>query len=592
MRVIPNRDRKFLPLCKSQRLFIEAWYSMVNRESLDSYRAKCMGTISILEELILLLESKVDPNSKKPYIEYSILEAFKIIKADRVIATHFDNEKKILFGQLEEVKSSKDYKLCSYFVRDYLGRLQNENSYCFHLIDGLENSIFNTKADQEIVDYTSSLLSYLINYGYSLESLNALIEGIFIKNNSLPKPSFKDSFAFLKRTIARPTSDYKIIFRLIGSSKRGKIPERIGNIIINENSDIDCEDKNVKKLLTPNVQHLFAEVTVNACDDRGAGLLAKQQLNTALDLLRFEFEEEVVSIHNKFVSIRNDFLTVKGKYRVFGMPDLIPNPKTTLGSHQITEFIDKVEAILNRDDFLEDGKSKIRAALRFIRTGRDAEVLENKFLNWWTALEYLTVRPETSPKILDVEKYLAAISVVEYLEKHLHHIRKALDYSGTSPSETVKEKYQIQRFSELKSGDFFDVLRDENETQNLIASLDTYEMLKYRLSKLSDVIIKNGIRDFLISHENNVKWQIQRIYRIRNAIVHNADHTLNLSLIAANLEYYLRRIFLFLINTIHQLDKCKDLSEIYDRVHYTSDRIKKKASDIDVIKNLLSQKIY
>lgn len=107
MRVIPNRDRKFLPLCKSQRLFIEAWYSMVNRESLDSYRAKCMGTISILEELILLLESKVDPNSKKPYIEYNILEAFKIIKADRVVENHFLVRKKYCLDNWKKSEAAK-----------------------------------------------------------------------------------------------------------------------------------------------------------------------------------------------------------------------------------------------------------------------------------------------------------------------------------------------------------------------------------------------------------------------------------------------------------------------------------------------------
>lgn len=50
---------------------------------------------------------------------------------------------------------------------------------------------------------------------------------------------------------------------------------------------------------------------------------------------------------------------------------------------------------------------------------------------------------------------------------------------------------------------------------------------------------KRSIKDRLDSHTNNLKWNIYRLYRIRNEIVHNAATKTNITANVSHLKYYL-----------------------------------------------------
>ena len=55
MRFVQENKINRLPQEPTARFFIQLWYDMVHRNSLDSHRVRCMDAISILRELQTLI---------------------------------------------------------------------------------------------------------------------------------------------------------------------------------------------------------------------------------------------------------------------------------------------------------------------------------------------------------------------------------------------------------------------------------------------------------------------------------------------------------------------------------------------------------
>lgn len=60
-----------------------------------------------------------------------------------------------------------------------------------------------------------------------------------------------------------------------------------------------------------------------------------------------------------------------------------------------------------------------------------------------------------------------------------------------------------------------------------------------------------SVYEELKRHKQKLKWQIMRIYRNRNMIVHNGEHMPYLNIILGNLHYYIDAMFDLLIEYYH-----------------------------------------
>ena len=89
-----------------------------------------------------------------------------------------------------------------------------------------------------------------------------------------------------------------------------------------------------------------------------------------------------------------------------------------------------------------------------------------------------------------------------------------------------------------------------NELKNM---LEEYPILQYRMELFSKHIFCNSKTVFeeLMRHKEKLKWQIMRIYRNRNMIVHNGEHMPYLEIVLGNLHYYVDAMFDVLIEYYH-----------------------------------------
>jgi len=569
MRIIKDSKKVDLPNDSTKRFFIQSWFSLAHKDSLDSHRVRCMNSVNIIDELMEFLST---PKAKFPGIKDEIArtsaEALKILARDPVIQEQFSHRWQKLNPLLKDITPKKPPPpVVSYYLRDFQSELKL--SYKGLVIDAIRREIYESQNNHNLFIHVGSLLSLLIHEGHSIEELFAIIRNIFISNRSTQIRSFDENFDFATEIISRRHSEYDIIFRLQGCRKFDHLKSILGEKISQE-IESPSPVSVVKKFLNPGQNVLFAKFTVPAQDDRSAALLAKKELDGILDLIRFELENRVISVDSDFISVRKNDNTS----RRFRLPTIVPNPAKIIKPEHFEEFVNRFNRIFQNDELSTESKEKIRSSLRFYRMGRDSDLFENKFLNWWTALEYLTRTGEPGPIVDEVKAKLIPSLLLHYLEKHLNSYRNAFLFCN------------VKGFnSDISELELFEDIHDPGKIDEILKQIEDVPFLLYKIETLKEKTSNaKALSAFLERHENNLKWHIHRLWRVRCDIVHSAEYSLNLNLLSANLEYYLKSLLELIIDSFASTQEIRSIDELYVRYQYANERLhqemKKGNSDL------------
>ncbi len=569
MRIIRETKTAHLPEDNACRFFVQIWYSMVHRNSLDSHRVRCMNSLNILNELSTLISRKEFPGIDND-IGIVASEAKSILEKDRIVSGCFPKYFQLVEPLLGNIETTSDKKkknqstmLLSYYLKDFLAVLKTQ--YKKNILVELEKAVFTTKSEEDIFDYTGTLLSVLIDEGHSIEELFGIIQNIFVNNKSKKTFSFKENFEFAKNIIDHSDYEYEIVFRLEGFRKTEYILPDVAGIFFENKPIVSISDERVKAFLSPGQNVLFSRKKVKAQDDRSAGSLAKKYLDEVLDLIRFELEQEFISISQEFVAIRfND-----DSARVFRLPSQIPNPNKNIDTVEFESFMNSVTNILQSHNLERESTEKIKSSFRFYRMGRDTDQFENKFMNWWTALEYLVRTGEQGSIVGEIEKRLVSMLILNYTGKHLNSYKNTLFVCGVKPSDKTQKRLEIEDYRDIKLYDFFSIIHDQSEYDSIIKGLSSYPALKFYLEKFRNQTndIKT-LKHFVNQHENHLRWHINRIWRTRCDIVHSAEYSINLILLSANLEYYLKYVLSAILQKLSANKTINSLKELFDRIEY------------------------
>ena len=218
----------------------------------------------------------------------------------------------------------------------------------------------------------------------------------------------------------------------------------------------------------------------------------------------------------------------------------------------------------------QQSREKIKSAFHFYRGGRDSEQSQNKFLNWWTALEYLTRTGEKGEIITETEKRVVAALCLDYSLKHLRSYGNALHFCRLNLTEGQQAQFHKTEYRDLSLCDFFQLIRDPTEFSEMIGRLGQYPALAFHLTtfraQTNDAI---SLKAWYERHERHLRWHINRIWRVRCNIVHSAEYSMNLTLLSANLEYYLKYLISLILDGLTRNSAIGSLVELYDRIDYS-----------------------
>lgn len=516
----------------SEKFFAEKLLELFYTRTLDSHRAKLNNPRWILVELYQVISDwhhgkiKSFDRTVKPVI----FECLKFMEDDNLlIFKPIDNKYfRTLLGQATHEK----YQQLSHAVKILIDVNQRYASNVFSKIHDEIEKLNKTRISVERLNplskYLGFLASDLINLGYSKRYLYSVISRLFSENGKTP---FTDAYNEFNNVIEREKEKFTVVFKL---NKLGGGPKKIN---IKSTFEIDFEriaeyskiNNKAKTFLSKKTDFTyFLAINVEQANDYLSAIeQAKRNVLSLIDLLHMGYPDNPFDFTKNclVISTRNPEFT--NTQPVFHITDGYYKNNEAL----YNLLLSKVKKIKENNKIQKETTQKIISAFRYLRLGRDADELEQKFLNYWIGLEYIFSNYDiTDSTVTRLKEYFVHTHANAYIKRNLtefHNDIKRLKLIEQIPSANEDLEY-------LKKAETYDFIIEK--------FLETRPLLAFRGYKYKKMIFENKIAENIIKHRTNLEWHLARCYRIRNEIVHDAAIHLNIESITGNLKYYLTYI--------------------------------------------------
>jgi hypothetical protein len=561
------------PLTREQHVFVTVWFNMTHAYSLDSHRVRVMHALNILEELMRVAGYAHAKTEDRAMIGK---EAIGILNAEAVLQrVRFAAPTKVMHGLLEKAYGQNAEKggaeklaaLLDSHLREYIALLSAH--YLDELFDGLQVALLEADARgeperfNEIRSMTGALLSYLLARGQSLEGLFQLYRQVLVPAKPSAKPYvFAHRFDLLRRIVMSPITSWRAYFAIDGITDVAAFPDHIGDIRFVR--ELPREVATLRNM-NERPRRLFATGEMQAVDMRAAGQLLHEQINRVLDLVRFEYDHANISVSDDFAVCRSG----GSFWRVLPIPKVVPNPRAAVSGEELHRFADNVSRLVTGERFSQEGRDRVLSAFRLYRTGADTTNFENKLVNWWTGLEQLAKGAGGTGSIGGVvETSLTPVLMGVSIANHLAAYREVLleqSIELTDPGDG-----QPIALKELDVAQLYDVLANPDHRQRINDRLRELPFTQMRFDQFMGFLASpTDMNTFLGRVEQGLRWHLQRIYRARCDIVHSAGRMVNIALLCANLEAYLKSVLTALLAAFGRIPTLASPTEFFIRAEHS-----------------------
>lgn len=607
MRIDQQLDVASLGINAQQHFFMSAWFNLVHQHSLDSYRVRVMNPLNILRELRRMADPPANDEDRKVVA----LEALEILRDHPVIKANESKHPGLpdALALLQEAVGVKEggFKKNALLLRSFMREVESSLDQhflvdCFTWMEGKLNEVPVEETDgQRLERYFSmervcrDIVSVAHDQGFSLESLFHLYRGLLPKEptgtgSNRAKPvtpgqavsataepvlegvgtappvapptpvhyEFSKRFERLKSEILAVPREHKVIFAVSGAPRKPNICcGNFGDVIISEDGPELHEDAFGKQHFSKAPRRLFASAVVKSRDGRSAGLQAYGEIGKILDLMRFEYDAPLIKAGTRFL-LRDD----EG-YRLLSLPQLVPNPEADPPTKTLEEFVTHLTDLAARDPSQTETRDRIFSSFRLYRLGTGANMFDNKLVNWWTGLEYLTSGGKNGRDIGEtVKNALAPTLALTYLPKHLVAFRSALAVLNVE-AQIAGASVSIKHCSNAQ---LYTMLKDPTQSAAILADCTSQPYLWKHLSAFVEAIkTPASTAELLKAHDQRIRWQIERIYRTRCDIVHAGRQVVTASLLCANLEFYLRMTLKSMLKGFSRVSTLMGPAEFFER---------------------------
>ncbi|MEZ7721430.1 hypothetical protein [Haemophilus parainfluenzae] len=483
--------------------------------TLDTYKPSILNVHSLIEEAFEVIKEVNNGNIKQPNIEHVISELVKELEKDMIANKMLLTLRTEILAVLKNKKENENLGKIKNIL-EILKSLLDRSSYKEKLeLEIIENLKKETTEFEIIRRLSRSYITFLISNGYNTkyirkEVLHFFWEGYNKFNKIDDIKNLFDLFSFdykrynvffsadnILSTYDLPNSNET---KLINVYNRNELPEII-------------QDKNFLKL---NPTSNFYSMKCKEIDPFSARERIERNLRLFANLINIFHHKKNIKWQKKFIVIdenNNTSFTINESIKAMHKCIDLKEPKAKI---QLQDFLTSF--------YLEDDSfNKFINSVRLHSMAIHTESHENQLLNLWVSLESLVPADTKSDKNSNIVHIVNSIipflnmfyfqSLVIKLIKDLvrwnvNILRKSL--RGVEGKDSIIKIVNI--LSKSKYEDKFNYLKLKTEDFQLLNDrLKHFKKIFSSKSKMSE-IIKN--------HTQRLEWQIRRIYRTRNLIVH------------------------------------------------------------------------
>lgn len=561
MRIInvANRDIE-----KHQLFFTECWASMCHVRCLDSDRVSYNNVLNSVSELldVYLLGDKHRAAEKRKHIVEELIE---LIESDQVLSEECFKEIPkqlcVLFKAHGDPLENKKSLIISFL--EELSKLLKEH-YSEVAISSLSGLLMDGADDSEealntIYLKTNFLLSHLITLGMPPSECYLLCRNYLLQREA--DSSFTDAFTNLSSKI---NSDFQKFSVKLSLDKKS-LYELLANASVNTLGD--CVFNLQPRAQNARNYYIHVTIEVTAISFSAARALAEKKLLQALDVFSYFLGKDRIQV------LRVAHITDSS-----GVAKPLPRFEKDLENSLDRWIEDDLSVYMNSLSHLRQLGSvktskKISAAFRFFQNGLTEQSLESRFTAFWSAIESLTLIEDNSGLRHDehVLKAVLPCIALDYPLKQLFALRGCSRYLNWEDFDLNGVPFSMQS-SNL--GDIFNAIKEQAFVDQINARLENYPYAQFRFGNFIKLCTSPFDLALKIeAHKRKVELHIHRLYRVRNAIVHNATSHERLELLVVNLEHYLRSTLNALFYTVEKSKSIVSSEEAFIRYQFEANSI-------------------
>lgn len=539
------------PYRKNLIMFIETLEEVIFDYSFESYKLPALNSHFLCLD-ILRTKHNIDSKLITEGNFLPLSEEFEhMIQNDivlKVYIPHID----FLLKRRDKVGIIVDYqqselkaKISKYSeAAEYICDISDSStSYLTTIFDLLLENIFVEQSEYDnwskIYSLTRSLATELVDNGYSPEYVSQELKKSFgnsehsIECNQNALIKFFQKFTFESKS-------YQVIFGI--NNGTAEILKQIENVTVKSPTNSIKQQLKLKHSRDRTV-----EVIVENVDAHQAATAAYQYIDTIIGLHR-------ISQHHKPIYIKTiaQINEINDEFEILSSQTIKIEKNILLRANNENQiqsyFFDR--QLLSR---IHPPENFFRA-VSLHNNALDSKEPTNQLLDLWTAIETLIgFKSGDEDKINVVCDILTSILNRTYLYSHMAQLYKDIATIIGESFNTVLDKISDDEQPIWTLAKILAVREYQDSYSNLYNLLNEYPLLQYRIEHFSKKLFKDSksVYEELSRHKLKLKWQLMRIYRNRNMIVHNGEHMPYLNVILGNLHYYIDAMFDVLIEYYH-----------------------------------------
>lgn len=520
-----------------------------NRISTLNSHYLCLDALSAIEGIE---EQGVPEGTLKPIME----ELFSEIKKDPVFSgdespldffVKYQNDKYIICNRVSDI-SYEELRKTAVAINNVFF---DENKYYLLLKERISIIIKENRLEEQqtLFRMTKSLLTELMNNGYSLRYLYMTMNRLFWEpKGTIESPevidAFFDAFNF-------QVNDYTVIFKVQKDKIETLISYLDGLDCINELPK-DIQEMVGKTFIKRKTNEAFLLITRKGKDPFDAAERAVHLIDINASVYRLYDHR-----YNYNIAIA-ECMIIDGKatYKMSRSLKAVEHTKTP-SSKEIADSLNVAsDAIQNiaKTKYYNDFVSVLNA-IRFHSHSLDSSSEENQLLDLWSIFESVLdiSNKHTSDRIQQICMYLVPLLKHRYLYSLFKQLSNDIKIYNVNIykeiiGDATAEADVVSRICE------FVLLADNAEKRKaVLEKCVDFPLLKERVSYYCEVLKSPAqVHIFVEKHAERVKWQIMRIYRNRNLIIHNGSSMPYLSLLIENLHSYVDDFLAYAIDCLAQ----------------------------------------
>ncbi|MGF9977333.1 hypothetical protein [Viridibacillus arvi] len=503
---------------ESECLFAQKWREMFLPGTINTYQFKLRNAHTILEETKDVIRMIKKQNISTANLPDLLLECKKHLEKDRCIKKYYRELLSSLLNSLKPKFEKNELFKLEFRINNALKSISP--TYKQHLIVELQAAIEQNNLE-DVEHYSELLASELVNSGWSPRSLERLVKITFM--NKKDGDLFESKWLNFVEKINTQLEEFNCYFKLSKNDFDSLSIINMPDINIVKGIDIYSSLRRGKEHVQIDSYYL-CETTMSHYEDMNSAIEnCKSQLAGKQSILSF-FHIDLERPQHLLVVFPNNIKAVNYELRI----------ESAINKTYIGVNINSTFEIMKNERLLLDDRQRLSNFFRQYDLSIHAPSLETIYSNLWSSLESLLLIGHHSSNIEHIKKTVPALLCGNYIQRLLQNF--------LFDCKRAKATFDMDDVNCI-----FDVLTNQEKQEEFLEYFNDYTLLKQRCLELIDVLSNsNNLKEVLTNHHNNMTWHIQRMYRVRNNLVHSATVERDIKLLIEHMHFYTR-------NSLHEI---------------------------------------